>query len=153
MSKEHYAAHSGGHRAVFALLPLGTSIFSGSFSSKSWAVLLRSSRMLLLTVGTISGYRIKLMWSPDSFLLSPWRDKFNHFGSIAAAALSSDLLNNSAEWQEDHICQALLYSLTFFNGQHFFSPCYYSLLKALLNLLTNKIHICTRSARIHNGCA
>lgn len=60
MSKEHYAAQTEVHMAMFALLPFGTSIFSGSFSSKSWAVTIRSSRRLL-AVGTTSGYRIKLL--------------------------------------------------------------------------------------------
>lgn len=60
MSKEHYATQTERHMAMFVLLQFGTSSFSGSFSSKSWAVTIRSSR-LLLAVGTTSGYRIKLM--------------------------------------------------------------------------------------------
>lgn len=52
MSKERYAPHTEGHMAMFALLPFGTSIFSGSFSSKSWAM--RSYKKLQAAVGTTS---------------------------------------------------------------------------------------------------
>lgn len=54
--------------AMFALLPFGTSIFSGSFSLKSWAVM-----KLQAATGcghNIRDYRIKLMRRPDYFLLS-----------------------------------------------------------------------------------